>query len=65
MRRHKTASQILLILSISNFVLAAPVAVREINEVCVNAVGVAKVGMAASEKRMDPGDRHRRRTRGT
>jgi hypothetical protein len=37
-------------------VLAVPVAVRVINEVRVNAVDVAKVGMAASEKRMDPGD---------
>jgi hypothetical protein len=50
------ASQILLIPSIFNFVLAAPVAVREINEVRANAVEVAKVWMAASEKRMDPGD---------
>jgi hypothetical protein len=57
MRWHKIASQILLILSIFNFVLAAPVAVREINEVRVDAVDVAKVWMAASEKRMDPGDR--------
>ena len=50
------ASEILLILSIFNFVLAAPVAVREINEVRVNAVDVDKVGMTASEKRMDPED---------
>ncbi|KAF8503291.1 hypothetical protein F5888DRAFT_1631307 [Russula emetica] len=56
MRRHKIASQILLILSIFNFVLAVPVAVREMNEVRVNVVDVAKVGMTASEKRMDPGD---------
>ncbi|KAF8490849.1 hypothetical protein F5888DRAFT_1892444 [Russula emetica] len=56
MRRHKIASQILLILSIFNFVLAAPVAVREINEVRVNAVDTAKVRMAVSEKRMDPED---------
>ncbi|KAF8506731.1 hypothetical protein F5888DRAFT_1629913 [Russula emetica] len=57
MRRHKIASQILLILSIVNFVLAVPqaVAVQEINEVRVNAVDVAKVGMAASEKRIDRG----------
>jgi hypothetical protein len=56
MRRHETASQILLILSIFNFVLAAPVAVREINEVRANAVDTAKVRMAVSEKRMDPVD---------
>ncbi|KAN0116317.1 hypothetical protein V8E52_005936 [Russula decolorans] len=56
MRRYKIASQILLILSIFNFVLAVPVAVREIDEVRVNAVDAAKVGTAASEKRMDPGD---------
>lgn len=58
MRRHtEIASQILLILSIFNFVLAAPIAVQERNEVHVNAVDIAKVGMVASEKRMDPGDR--------
>ncbi|KAI0280954.1 hypothetical protein BGY98DRAFT_932380 [Russula aff. rugulosa BPL654] len=55
MRGFKTVSLILLILPIFSFVLAAPVAVREINEVRVNAVEVAKVGMATSEKRMDPG----------
>jgi hypothetical protein len=56
MQLHKIASQSLLILSTFNFVLAAPVAVREINEVrAVNAVDVAKVGMVTSEKRMDPG----------
>jgi hypothetical protein len=56
MRWHKIAPQILLILSIFNFVLAAPVTIREINEVRINAVDVAnlKVGMAASEKRLDP-----------
>src|SRR6266852_2036509 len=56
MRWHKIASRILPILPIFNFVLAAPVAVREINEVRVNAAEAAKVGMAVSEKRMDPGD---------
>lgn len=49
-------SQILLILSIFNFVLAAPLAVREINGVGVNAVDAAEAGMAVSKKRMDPGD---------
>jgi hypothetical protein len=55
MRGFKIVSLTLLILPIFSFVLAAPVAVREINEVRVNAVEVAKVGMATSEKRMDPG----------
>ncbi|KAI0273910.1 hypothetical protein BGY98DRAFT_106947 [Russula aff. rugulosa BPL654] len=57
MRWLEIASQILLILSIFNIVLAAPVAVREINEGRVNAVDVATVRMAALEKRLDVEDR--------
>jgi hypothetical protein len=56
MRRPTIAPQILLILSIFNFVLAAPVATPEINEVRDIAVDGAKVRMAVSEKRMEPGD---------
>ena len=56
MRRYKIASWIFLILSVFKFALAAPVVVRETHEVRVNAVDVAKVGMAVPEKRMNPGD---------
>jgi hypothetical protein len=42
MHWYETTSRILLILSIVNFALAAPVAVRDIHEVRVDMVGVSK-----------------------
>jgi hypothetical protein len=39
MRRYKIVTCIFLILSIFSFVLAAPVAVREVREACTNEVG--------------------------
>jgi hypothetical protein len=49
----------LIILSVSHFALAAPVAVGEIREVRSNAVDALKDGMAAWEKRMDSDDKNR------
>jgi hypothetical protein len=56
MRWCETTSRILLILSIVNFALAAPVAVREIHEVRVNMADVAKDGTGVShpQTRDDP-----------
>jgi hypothetical protein len=54
MRRYMIASWILFILSIINFTLAAPVAVRDINGVRINTEDVAKDSMAEMQKRMDP-----------
>jgi hypothetical protein len=61
MRWYETSSRILLILSVVNFALAAPVAVRNIHEVLqvrVDMADVAKDGTGASQsqtrKRLDP-----------
>jgi hypothetical protein len=56
MRRYETASWILLILSVVNFALVAPVAAQDIHEVPVDVLGVTGGGAGASEKRMDPRD---------
>jgi hypothetical protein len=53
MRRHRIASWILLIHSIINFTVAAPVAVGDINGVRVNVVDVTKDRMAVLHKRMN------------
>lgn len=53
MRQYRIASWILLIHSIINFTLAAPVVVGDINRVRVNVVHVAKDGMAVLRERMD------------
>jgi hypothetical protein len=53
MRCYRTVVQILLIVSVINVVLAAPIAVREMHEVRVNVMDV-KDGGAASRKRLDP-----------
>ncbi len=55
MRQHKILTRTLLILSIINFALAAPVAVRERPEVRLDANGTRNV-TAASQKRWDPLD---------
>jgi hypothetical protein len=52
MRQHKVLTQILLILSIFNFTLAAPTAVRERPEVRLDAKVTRNV-KAASQKRRD------------
>jgi hypothetical protein len=56
LRRHWKASWILLVLSIINFTLAAPVAVRDIHREHANldAVDVAEVRMAVLQKCIDP-----------
>jgi hypothetical protein len=59
MRRYIIAFCILLMLSVFHSALAAPVAVGEIREVPSNAVDVLKDGIAAREKRMDPGGEDR------
>jgi hypothetical protein len=57
MRWHKTLARILPILSIVNFVLAVPVAVRNTHELRVDAVNATEDGTAsASQKRYDPWD---------
>lgn len=53
MRQYRIASWILLIHSIINFTLVAPVAVGDINKVRVNVVDVAKDRMAVLRERMD------------
>ena len=56
MGRYMTIARILLFLSIVRFGFAAPVAVREVHEVHVNVVDVAKDGTATSQKRTEPWD---------
>jgi hypothetical protein len=55
MRRHKIVAQILLILSVINVSLAAPVAVREVCEACANGVDIGEDVSAVSWKRVDEG----------
>src|SRR6266849_1147465 len=54
MRRYRIASWILLSLSIINFTLTAPVAVRDVHTVLVNAADAAKDRTAVLQQRMDP-----------
>ena len=56
MRRYRTTSWILLILSIINVTLGAPIAGRDINGVRANGVDVDKDMTAALQKRMDSDD---------
>jgi len=55
MRRHKLAAQILLILSIIDVSLAAPVVLREVCEACANGVDIGEDVSAVSWKRVDEG----------
>jgi hypothetical protein len=56
MRWYKTLARVLLMLSVIDFALAAPVAVRE-HEVRVSVVDAAKDGIATSPLRQDPSDK--------
>jgi hypothetical protein len=56
MYRFKTGVRILLVLIVINFALAAPIGVREISEVRVDVVDVARDGTTASQKRGEPSD---------
>ncbi|KAI0283675.1 hypothetical protein BGY98DRAFT_951257 [Russula aff. rugulosa BPL654] len=58
MRRYKIVASILLILSVFSFVLAAPIAVREVREACTNGVDGEKnilIG-SSTRKRAQPGE---------
>jgi len=55
MLRHKLVTQILLILSIINVFLGAPVVVREVCEACANGVDIGEGSSAVSWKRVDEG----------
>src|SRR6267154_1476247 len=57
MCRYMTFARIFLILSIINFVRAAPLVVRGVQEVHVNVVDVAEDRTAASQKWWDSGPR--------
>jgi hypothetical protein len=58
MRRYKIVASILLILSVFSFVLAAPIAVREVREACTNGVDGEKNILIGSStgKRAQPGE---------
>jgi hypothetical protein len=54
--RYKIVACILLVLSVFNFVLAAPVPVREVREACADAVGGGETVIIVSGKRGNPGE---------
>jgi hypothetical protein len=53
MRRYKIVACIILLLSVSNFVLAAPIAVQEVCEACADAVDGGENVKIGSGKRAD------------